>query len=88
MNEDLKVASFQYQFDSERAVELWHAKCTFTCILIARWAHGILDKGSRWIGLILSDIGQKNTYIREGLLIGPAYEDELLGWEKRSLKII
>lgn len=84
-----KVASYLYHFDSQPALDLWEAGDIFTCILIARWAHGLSDKGSRWVGLILSKVGdESNTYVRKGLLISPDYEDELLGWQKRKLKIV
>ncbi|RDL30188.1 uncharacterized protein BP5553_10466 [Venustampulla echinocandica] len=89
VNEDLKLSSSTYLFDTRRGRDLWEAKASFTSVLIARWAHGLTNRGSQWVGLILSKLeNQDNTYVREGLLIGPMYEDKMLGWERRTLKIV
>jgi hypothetical protein len=85
----LKIASCSYHFDTEKLLDSWEAKEIFTCILIAKWSISLTDSRSRWVGLILWPVKYKrNTYVRAGLLNGPAYEDDMLGWERRELTII
>jgi hypothetical protein len=85
---DLQSASCSYDFDNWDAIHAWQAKIAFTCVLVARWSPGLTDMGSRWAGLILWKIDkEKDLYERVGLLDGPPYEEEMLGWERRILKI-
>ena len=85
---DFKSASSSYHFDIDDLRDSREENRAFTCVLIARWSLGITDMGSRWVGLILSKSStERDSYQRVGLLNGPAYEEDLLGWERRVLTI-